>query len=75
MVYLCWILKSNLPDSRLRASLGTSISQGFSIFPWENELISLGKIEIPWRIGVPKLALKDPIVRDFSNLDLISELE
>jgi hypothetical protein len=38
--------------------LGTSISQGFSIFPWENELISLGKIEIPWGIGVPKLALR-----------------
>jgi hypothetical protein len=41
----------------IRASLGTSIFQGISIFPWENELISLGKIEIPWEIGVPKLAL------------------
>jgi hypothetical protein len=29
---------------KIRASLGTSISQGISIFPWENELISLGKI-------------------------------
>jgi hypothetical protein len=41
----------------LRVSLGTSILQGISILPWENELIFLGKIEIPWKIGVPKLAL------------------
>jgi hypothetical protein len=37
--------------------LRTSISQGISIFPWENELIFFGKIEIPWDIEVPKLAL------------------
>jgi hypothetical protein len=43
----------------IRASLGTSIFQGISIFPWENELIFLGKIEIPWEIGVPKLALNE----------------
>jgi hypothetical protein len=42
-----------------RACLGTSISQGISIFLWENELIFFGKIEIPWEIGVPKLALKN----------------
>jgi hypothetical protein len=36
--------------------LETSNFQVFSIFPWENELIFLGKIEIPWGIGVPKLA-------------------
>jgi hypothetical protein len=31
----------------LRASLGTPFSQGISIFPRVNELISLGKIEFP----------------------------
>jgi hypothetical protein len=46
------------PLARLRASLGTPIYQEISIFPWENELISLGKMKIPWKIGVPKLALK-----------------
>jgi hypothetical protein len=30
----------------LSASLGTTISHGISIFTWENELISLGKIKI-----------------------------
>jgi hypothetical protein len=30
-------------------------------FPLENELISLGKMEIPWENGVPKLALMDII--------------
>jgi hypothetical protein len=52
------IPRSSAGNSSIRASLGTSISQGFSIFPWENELIFLGKIEIPWGIGVPKLALR-----------------
>jgi hypothetical protein len=49
-----------LPDREMcfRASLGTSISHEISIFLWENELISLGKIEIPWEIRVPKLALR-----------------
>jgi hypothetical protein len=42
----------------LRASLGTLISHGIFIFPRENELISLGKMKIPWKISVPKLALK-----------------
>jgi hypothetical protein len=46
----------------LRASLETSISQGISIFSWENELISNGKIEILWKIRVPKLAF----TKDFS---------
>jgi hypothetical protein len=41
----------------IRASLGTPFSQGILIFPRENELISLGKIRIPWKNGVPKLAL------------------
>jgi hypothetical protein len=44
-------------NDQFRASLGTTISQGFSIFPWKNELIFLGKIEISWKVGVPKLAL------------------
>jgi hypothetical protein len=42
----------------LRASLGTPFFQGISIFPRENELISLGKMKIPWENEVPKLALK-----------------
>jgi hypothetical protein len=29
--------------------LGTPFYQGISIFPRENELISLGKIKIPWK--------------------------
>jgi hypothetical protein len=41
----------------IRASLGTLISYGIFIFPMENELISLGKMKIPWEISVPKLAL------------------
>ena len=41
----------------LRASLETPISHGILIFPRENELISLGKMRIPWEIGVSKLAL------------------
>jgi hypothetical protein len=43
----------------LRASLGTLISHGIFIFPRENELISLGKMKIPWKISVPKLALNE----------------
>jgi hypothetical protein len=39
--------------------LGTLFSQGISIFPRENELISLGKMKIPWEKGVSKLALKE----------------
>jgi hypothetical protein len=41
----------------LRASLETSFSQGISILPRENELIFLGKMENPWKDGVPKLVL------------------
>jgi hypothetical protein len=37
----------------IRVSLGTAFSHGISIFPWENELISLGKMEIPWEIWFP----------------------
>jgi hypothetical protein len=37
--------------------LGTSFSQGIPIFPRGNKLISFGKIRIPWKNGVPKLAL------------------
>jgi hypothetical protein len=48
--------------SSLRVSLGIPIFQGISIFPWENELISLGKMKIPWEIGVPKLALTGDFV-------------
>jgi hypothetical protein len=42
----------------LRASLGTPFFLGIPIFPRENKLISLGKIGIPWKNVVPKLALK-----------------
>jgi hypothetical protein len=50
--------------------LGTLFSQGIPIFPRENELISLGKIEIPWENGVLKLALKSvlPFEKIFSPL-------
>jgi hypothetical protein len=41
--------------------LGTLISHGIFIFPRENELISLGKMKIPWEISVPKLALREGI--------------
>jgi hypothetical protein len=43
----------------VRASLGTPFSKGIQIFPRENELISLGKMEISWENGVPKLALSN----------------
>jgi hypothetical protein len=46
----------------LRASLETPISHGILIFPRENELIFLGKMRIPWEIGVSKLALRDDMV-------------
>lgn len=41
----------------LRASLETSFFQGIFIFSSEISLFSLGKIEIPLKNGVPKLAL------------------
>jgi hypothetical protein len=41
----------------LWASLGTTFFHGISIFTWENELISLRKMEITWENVVPKLAL------------------
>jgi hypothetical protein len=40
-----------------RASLGTLFFQGITIFPRENELIFFAKMRIPWKNGVPKLAL------------------
>jgi hypothetical protein len=49
--------------SILRASLGTPISQGISIFPREISSFSHGKIEIPWKIEVPKLALNRQAAR------------
>jgi hypothetical protein len=48
------------------ASLETLLYQGISIFPRENELISLVKMEIPWENKVPKLALIEPF---FSPLE------
>jgi hypothetical protein len=51
----CLVTGGKTPD--FKASLGTTIYQGISIFPWKNKLISLGKIEIPWKIEVAKLAL------------------
>jgi hypothetical protein len=41
----------------IRASLGTTFSQGIFTFPREISLFSLGKIEILWENGVSKLAL------------------
>jgi hypothetical protein len=49
-----------------KASLETLLYQGISIFPRENELISLGKMEIPWENKVLKLALIEPF---FSPLE------
>jgi hypothetical protein len=43
--------------------LGTPISQGISIFPREISSFSHGKIEIPWKIEVPKLALNRQAAR------------
>jgi hypothetical protein len=40
------------------ASLRTLFSKGIPIFPRKNELISLGKMEIPCKNSVPKLALR-----------------
>jgi hypothetical protein len=48
--------EKGLEKAKFRASLGTTFSQGISIFPREISLFSLGKIEIPWKNGVPKLA-------------------
>jgi hypothetical protein len=42
----------------LRASLETPISHGILIFPREFSSFSLGKMRIPWEIGVSKLALR-----------------
>jgi hypothetical protein len=50
-----------------RASLGTIFSQGIFIFPWENELISLGKMEIPWKNSVPKLARRGLFSSSFEH--------
>jgi hypothetical protein len=46
----------------LRASLATPFFQGILIFPRENKLISLGKMEIPWKNRVVKLALRVHVV-------------
>jgi hypothetical protein len=48
----------------LRASLGTIFFHGIYIFPRENELIFIEKIEIPLKIVVPILALN----RSFSGV-------
>jgi hypothetical protein len=42
----------------LKTSLITPFFQGIPIFQKENELISLVKMKIPWKIKVSKLALK-----------------
>jgi hypothetical protein len=52
------VCKKWLHYTSIRASLGTPISQGISIFPREINSFSHGKIEIPWEIQVSKLALK-----------------
>jgi hypothetical protein len=53
----------------VRASLRTLIFHGIFIFPRENELISLGKIKIPWKISVSKLALSLYSLRFFFLLE------
>jgi hypothetical protein len=42
----------------IRTSLGISFSHEIFIFPREFSLFSLGKTEIPWKNGVPKLVLR-----------------
>jgi hypothetical protein len=44
-----YLLASTIPYA-VRASLETPFFYGISIFPRKNELISLGKIEIPWEM-------------------------
>jgi hypothetical protein len=44
-------------DYSFSLSLGTPFFQGIPIFSREISLFSLGKIEISWENGVPKLAL------------------
>jgi hypothetical protein len=66
IVFIVFITKKRKHDDivllcLLRASLGTPFFQEISIFLWENELFSLGKMEIPWNNGVSKLALKGSI--------------
>lgn len=56
-------------NTHLRASLGTTFSQGISILPKKISSFSLRKIEIPWENVVPKLALsviKKCTVENFS---------
>jgi hypothetical protein len=50
-------LRVLLGQDFLRASFVTSFFQVISIFPRKISSFSLGKIEIPWKIGVPKPAL------------------
>jgi hypothetical protein len=55
-----WITPESEP---LRASLGTTFFQGISILSREISLFSHGKIEIPCENVVPKLALKEGVVK------------
>jgi hypothetical protein len=50
-------LRAPIKKTQLRARLGTTFSQEISIFPREISSFFLGKIEIPWKNVVPKLAL------------------
>jgi hypothetical protein len=43
---------------KFRASLRTLFFQGIPIFLRKNKLISFGKMEIPWKNSVSKLALR-----------------
>jgi hypothetical protein len=52
-----WRRKNLRENKSIKASLETTISQGISIFPWENSSFSHGKIEITWEIVVPKPVL------------------
>jgi hypothetical protein len=47
-----------------RASLGTIFSQGIFSFLRKYELISLGKMKIPWKNVASKLALKDLVSKN-----------
>jgi hypothetical protein len=58
---------------RLSASLGAPFYQDIPIFIMKNDLISLGKMEIPWKNRVLKLALSEKLDHFPSILRIESE--
>jgi hypothetical protein len=52
----------------IRASLGTTFSQGFFIFPKKISSFSLGKLKIPWKNVVAKLALTKYLIQMYPRI-------